>query len=73
MTRSDFFKHVKDRRIDPASFKLDGRQDECHILEQRGARWVVYYSERGLETGVMNFPTEAEAFDHLLSRLRPDF
>lgn len=72
MTRSEFLKQVKDRRIDPDSFRLDGRKDECHILEQRQGGWVVYYSERGLETGVTHFPTEAEALDHLLSRLHPD-
>ena len=73
MTRSEFLKQVRDRRIDPDSFKLDGPKDECHVLEQRQACWVVYYSERGLESGRADFPTEAAALDDLLSRLRPNF
>lgn len=73
MTRSEFLRAVKDRRIDPESFSLDGRKDECLVLEQRQACWVVYYSERGRESDIGYFPTEAEALEHMLSCSRPDF
>jgi hypothetical protein len=73
MTRSEFFKAVQKRNIDPESFALDGVKNEAYVLQKREARWVVFYSERGLESGIRDFAMESDALDHLLSRLRPGF
>ena len=46
--------------------------DEALCLRQEGHEWVVYYSERGLQTGKRAFPTEAEACLYALETLRSD-
>jgi len=41
------------RGVDPTAYSLSGgHPSECYVLDHRGYEWVVYYSERGLETGV---------------------
>jgi hypothetical protein len=63
------------RGIDPASYSLNGgHPSERYVLGQRGHNWVVYYSERGLETGLRTFQSEDLACRHLVDLLwkRPD-
>ncbi|KAA0076949.1 hypothetical protein CIW50_12435 [Tardiphaga sp. P9-11] len=73
MTKDEFLEAARTRNIDPRSFGLDHRRDECHVLETRDTKWTVFYSERGLESGIRHFPTESDALEYLLSVLRPDF
>ncbi|WP_371420680.1 hypothetical protein [Tardiphaga sp.] len=73
MTRDEFLEAIRTRKIDPRSFDLDHRRDECHVLETRETQWVVFYSERGLESGIRHFPTQSDALEYLLSVLRPGF
>jgi hypothetical protein len=49
-----------------------GHMPETYTLSERDNKWVVYYSERGLESGKREFPTESEACQHLLSQIRND-
>jgi hypothetical protein len=45
--------------FDPEAYWLDGgHPSEKYLLDHRGHEWVVYYSERGLETGLRSFPSE---------------
>jgi|688.fasta_scaffold2330456_2 hypothetical protein len=54
-------------------YSLDGTPaDECMVLEQRASNWVVFYSERGQQTGRMDFSTEDAACQYLLKQLRRD-
>ncbi|GHB76213.1 hypothetical protein GCM10008107_27100 [Psychrosphaera saromensis] len=46
--------------------------NEVTCLRKKGESWVVYYSERGLQTGKELFKTESEACIHLLELLRSD-
>lgn len=47
------------RGVDLASYSLSGGHPaERYVLDQRGYEWVVYYSERGIETGLRSFPSE---------------
>jgi hypothetical protein len=73
MTRDEFLFAVREQKIDPESFDLNRRRDESYVLEQREAQWAVYYSERGLESGIRHFPRESEALKYLLTVLRSDF
>lgn len=52
--------------IPPDSYCLTGGlPNECYCLEQlTNGKWQVYYSERGLRTGPMEFETEGEACDY---------
>lgn len=50
----------------------EGQADEALCLRREGSLWVVFYSERGLESGKASFHTEAEACEHFLSEMRSD-
>ena len=42
------------------------------MLSVHGVVWSVYYSERGLESGLKLFASEEEACEYLLKLLRDD-
>jgi hypothetical protein len=80
MTRERLLAFFESERVDPASYTLDGgHPSECYVVDDRRSEWVVYYSERGLETGLRAFPDEGQALEHLVAlvvrdpttRLRP--
>jgi hypothetical protein len=61
------------RGVDPASYSLKGgHPSERYVPDQRGCDWVVYYSERGLETGLQAFQSEDLACRHLADLLWKD-
>jgi hypothetical protein len=52
--------------IDPTAYSLaGGHPSECYVLDHRGHEWVVYYSERGLKSGLRSFESEDLACRHL--------
>ena len=56
-----------------AAYSLSGgHPSECYVLDHRGYEWVVYYSERGLETGLRSFQSEDLACRHLAELLWKD-
>lgn len=59
--------------INPNTFALyGGHPSEQYVIDIGPGGWVVYYSERGLESGRHEFETEDEACNHLLELLRCD-
>jgi hypothetical protein len=55
------------------AYTLDGRHaNETYVLHREGDSWILYYSERGLRTGLRSFELEADACTHLLTLLRSD-
>ena len=53
---------LDDEGIDPRSYRLDGgHPSEAYVLDRRGDQWVTYYSERGLESALAFFASEARA------------
>jgi hypothetical protein len=61
------------RGVDPAAYSLEGgHPSERYVLDQRGNEWVVFYSERGLETGLRSFESEDLACRHLVDLLWKD-
>ena len=46
--------------------------DEALCLRQTDGRWVVFYSERGLQTGEATFSSESEACDYMFDALVSD-
>ena len=50
-----------------------GYEDESLTLSiEAGGRWSVYYCERGSKSNRQEFPTESEACEYLLGKLRRD-
>jgi len=45
---------------------------EQYCIEKRGSVWVVYYFERGDETGLKQFGNEEEACSYLINLLKRD-
>ncbi len=74
MTKDEFVRLARVAGVRPAAYDLDGSGDrnECYLLTRVDDAWVVFYGERGLETGVRRFVTQGEALDHLLATLRAD-
>jgi hypothetical protein len=67
LTRDRLKQTLDDQAIDPRAYSLfGGHPSEDFVLDNRGTDWVVYYSERGLESGLRSFPTEDLACRHLL-------
>lgn len=56
------------------AYSLDGGlPNERYVIEaQPHGRWCVYYSERGLRTGLKEFESEAAACDCILMLIRRD-
>jgi hypothetical protein len=72
MTRDDFLLIAKTEDIRFDAFNLDGEGNECYAVARHHGRWVVYYSERGLERNTREFLTESSALECLLELLRAD-
>jgi hypothetical protein len=47
-----------------------GLPSERYCILNTGSRWEVYYSERGLQTGLRLFNSEYEACDYFLNQIR---
>lgn len=60
--------NVRDDAYDLAG----GHPNEALVLTDDGPRWKIYYSERGLETGVKVFESEDSACRHFLSMIVQD-
>jgi serine/threonine protein phosphatase PrpC len=72
MTRGQFLAAVQSHDIRPDAFSFDVSADECYVMATDGECWDVYYSERGLRTGVRHFEAEPAALAYLLERLCKD-
>ena len=59
--------------IRPDAYDLKGEDgNETYVLKKEYTGWDVYYSERGLKTGLKTFETEASACAYLLQALLAD-
>lgn len=72
MTRQEFLDVVRGENIRSSAFDLNGQGDECYVLSGNENHWSVYYSERGLNTKMRRFGSEAAALKHLLDVLKND-
>ena len=59
--------------ISEDAYSLEGGlPSERLCLAAEGGGWVVYYSERGIRSGLRRFSTESAACQYLLNELRDD-
>jgi hypothetical protein len=82
MDREQLADELRLREVDPRAYDIYGRDDypsETYVIRSRqsGAHgkpdyWVTYYSERGLESGIRKFDSEAEACQSFLGWVTSD-
>jgi hypothetical protein len=72
MTRQHFLDAARAAQIRSDAFSFVTPANECYVLTAGRGGWNIYYSERGLETGLRHFGTEALALGYLLDRLISD-
>jgi hypothetical protein len=81
MKRTELVDLLTRECVDPAAYVIrthdaltrpEADLEERLVLEVRNGGWVVYYRERGLESGAHLHPTEDEACRDLLDRLLRD-
>lgn len=73
MTRERLQGFLDQRGFDTDSYRLHGgHASEAYVMDHRGVQWVVFYAERGIESGVKTFATEDLACRHLADLLWRD-
>jgi hypothetical protein len=67
VNRAELRTRIETTSVPRRAYSLDGRyRDEALVLEHRSpaGAWVVYYGERGEQSGLRTFATEDEACEH---------
>lgn len=73
MNRAELEILLRDRKVSPLAYCLGGGlPNEKYTLDQTGAKWSVYYSERGQKSGERVFDSEDAACRYLLQLLTND-
>jgi hypothetical protein len=75
MNRNQLQKILNDQNINPRCYSLGEvglDPDERLCLRQDGGEWIVFYSERGLQSGKQTFPLEDQACVCMLTQLIED-
>lgn len=73
MNRDELIDKLNTAGVRRDSYNLNGESvDEAYVVSRDSTDWIVYYSERGLRSGVRKFPTESAAFDDVYVRLCKD-
>ena len=73
MTRAHLSKILYDLNVPPHLYRLDGTHSELtNVIAQRDSHWVVFLSERGGESGPVEFQREHDACVFLLGRICRD-
>ena len=73
MTKESLIQALQSLGICRDAYSLDGDSvDEAYVLEAERDDWVVYYSERGLRSGLQRFKRESDACEYLYERLARD-
>lgn len=73
MKVSELLAYLESKHVPADSFSLNGGMpNEAYCIDREGGQWAVYYSERGLRTGLISFSSEEEACDHFVSLLKRD-
>lgn len=65
MTKQELSKLLGEKNIRPDAYELEGGlPNEAYTLNYTGSIWEVYYSERGLKSGLKVFQNEHEACEY---------
>ena len=75
MNRQELQEVLRRERIKDSCYSLEEKSfdpDEALCLRQIEGAWVVFYSERGLQTGKTAFNSESAACEYMLDALCSD-
>jgi hypothetical protein len=73
MNKDELKRILLDEHVRTDAYDLDGgRGSEQYTLRESSGQWSVFYSERGLQTGLRQFYTENDACEYMLELLRND-
>jgi hypothetical protein len=73
MNKIELRKQLEAADIRPDAYCLEGGlPNERYVLARKGPRWLVYYSEKGQETGTHEFESESEACEYFLCNILSD-
>ncbi len=73
MNLGQLSKILYDLNVPPRLYRLDGSHFElANVLPQEGPGWVVFLSERGGQSGRIEFTNEHDACEHLMGRIALD-
>lgn len=71
MKKQDLKNLLTKEKISKSIYSLDGGlPNEKLCLDFKDNKWIVYYSERGLRTGVVTFILEDDACDYLYGQIK---
>jgi hypothetical protein len=70
MTKLDLKKLLLEEKINQDAYSLEGGlPNEAFCLDKNFELWEVYYSERGIKSGLKKFDTENEACEYFYKLL----
>ena len=73
MNKQQLLQAIRKEGIREDAFDLDGGHlSETYTLSESYGRWLVYYSEKGLESVKKEFNTQSQACEYLLNLLKKD-
>ena len=73
MNRAELLACLDEASIDARSYDLDeGGRSESYVLRERDGRWEVFYSERGLRSGLRCYSSESEASAYFFKLVSTD-
>lgn len=62
---------LEKEKVSKSIYSLDGGlPNEKLCLDFEGSKWIVYYSERGLRTRIIEFIVEDDACDYIYSQIK---
>ena len=71
MKRNELKDLLEKEKISKSIYSLDGGlPNEKLCLGFENNKWIVYYSERGVRTGVVEFITENDACDYIYNQIK---
>lgn len=71
MNKEELRNRLGKEGISRSLYSLDGGfPNEKICLSYEGGYWIVYYSEKGLRTGLINFSTENEACKYIYDQIK---
>ncbi|MCG8710641.1 hypothetical protein JHU04_003937 [Brenneria sp. 4F2] len=74
MNKKELKERLVKEKISRSLYSLDGGlPNEKLCLEHENGFWVVYYSERGVKTGMISFLRECEACKYIYDQINAVF
>ena len=74
MNKQELEEKLIKQKVNPYMYCLEGGlPSEQYCLEESYGKWFVYYSERGIKSGIKEFSTEEAACEYFYNDIMQDF